>query len=66
MCLCLFVLRLILQVKLPDDVMMDDDTTLASLAPIVKAGGVIPERWVIIRLQMSSLSHSIPVRLAKA
>ncbi|CAM9492519.1 unnamed protein product [Scytosiphon promiscuus] len=30
-------------VKLPDDVMLEADTTLATLAPIIKSGGVIPE-----------------------
>lgn len=32
------------QVKLPDDVMLEADTTLATLAPIIKSGGVMPER----------------------
>lgn len=32
------------QVKLPDDVMLEADTTLSTLAPIIKSGGVVPER----------------------
>lgn len=35
-----------MQVKLPDDVMLEPDTTLASLAPVIRAGGAIPERSV--------------------
>ncbi|CAM9681411.1 unnamed protein product, partial [Hapterophycus canaliculatus] len=30
-------------VKMPDDVMLEPDTTLTTLAPIIKSGGVIPE-----------------------
>lgn len=38
------------QVKLPDDVMLEADTTLATLAPIIKSGGVVPERYAFIHL----------------
>lgn len=36
------------QVKLPDDVMLEADTTLTTLAPIIKSGGVIPERYLFV------------------
>lgn len=35
-----------MQVKLPDDIMLEPDTTLASLAPVIKSGGLVPERLV--------------------
>eukprot|EP00752_Nemacystus_decipiens_P001493 g1467.t1 len=35
-------------VKLPDDVMLEADTTLTTLAPIIKSGGVVPERATAI------------------
>lgn len=34
------------QVTLPNDVMLEEDTTLATLAPIIKSGGVVPDRLV--------------------
>lgn len=33
-----------LKVKLPEDIMLEEGTTLSSVAPIVKAGGIVPER----------------------
>lgn len=29
--------------------MLEADTTLATLAPIIKSGGVVPERYVFVR-----------------
>ena len=42
--LLLLLLLLVWQVTLPDDVMMEEDTTLATLAPIIKSGGAVPPR----------------------
>lgn len=36
----------IFQVKIPDEIMLEADTTLATLAPIIKAGGAVPQRWL--------------------
>eukprot|EP00904_Undaria_pinnatifida_P011866 jgi/Undpi1/780/HiC_scaffold_10.g04244.m1 len=35
-------------VKLPDDVMMEADTTLTTLAPIIKSGGAVPPRMTAV------------------
>eukprot|EP00903_Cladosiphon_okamuranus_P012305 g11537.t1 len=45
-------------VKLPDDVMLETDTTLATLAPIIKSGGVVPERVTAIDCGMLAATEA--------